>query len=249
MAVHQASPAFYKELWESGVLSDIELQISKSKSIKAHSKILGSKSSWFQENCEGNNIIRLRNLPEATKEHFRFDLVTENRNEEALFAMVAFCYTGPDSLPKHLDYPGTPVEIQECNLLFHLDLNMLARQYGIPSLVAYSFEKIKDVGRKLRGKPSDLFAATLVAIGSHHMIDMIDPLTGFALDELQYITDNQDGKVVNRDWFCKSCRTAFQVRYLPQRGTTGKDFSLNECPNCANNADDRDENMEDDDEE
>lgn len=87
-----------------------------------------------------------------------------------------------------------------------------------------------------------------MAIKSWPELEATDELAVIALGELQNIKDTaKEGAAAKSDWYSKSCRTNFLVEYTSRVGMTAKNFTLDDCPNCVDNADYHDGNVEEQD--
>ena len=53
-------------------------------------------------------------------DHFGFAEYDMERHEEALTAMINFCYTGSYGLPNYLEHESAPQEIQQSYSLLHM---------------------------------------------------------------------------------------------------------------------------------
>ena len=74
--------------------SDVELDVGRGKTIRAHSFVLIPKSTWFARQCPETNLVKLQDLPKKLSRHFGFHEYDAEVRREGLIAMINFCYTG-----------------------------------------------------------------------------------------------------------------------------------------------------------
>ena len=212
--------------------SDLELQISDTTIIPAHSAVLVQKSLWFKDRCaESNRVdeqtVRLQDLDRDTFKHFFSPQpsIDDVRRETALTTMLLFCYTG--SYRKDMPSTATEQEENESLMRLHMYEYLLARLYRIESLEAYSFERIKSEASALVAQRSEIYYKLVVDILAYPKFDAENPLWQFANRELKKLNDAE----VQREYSCNNCHTTIQVTYLQRPGAAAP-FVLEKCPNC-----------------
>jgi hypothetical protein len=149
--------------------------------------------------------------------------------------MLFFCYTGSYVQPT-IDISIVLRGQYESIVSLHMYEYLLARLYGIESLEAYSFEQIKSMACMLQALRSETYHTTLANIICYEGFKADNSLRQFASAEIEKLNDAK----TERTWPCISCDTLFQVSYLQHPGTTVR-FSLDKCPNCAEEEDRDDE--------
>jgi hypothetical protein len=211
----------------------LELQISDSTIIPAHSAVLVLKSLWFKDRV-GDQTIRLEDLDQDTFIHFfspPFSIDDEKRGR-ALTTMLMFCYTG--SYEQEMSSIVTKKAKEEAMML-HMYEYLLARLYRIESLEAYSFERMKSEASALIALRSETYYKLVEDILAYKKFDTEKPLWRFASAELRKLNDAK----IRREWHCDSCATTIRVTYL-QRSDTAAHFVLEKCPNCVDGWSDED---------
>ena len=205
--------------------SDLDLQITDTKIIPAHSAVLALKSLWFKDRV-GQQTVRLEDLDRDTFIHFfspPLSIDHEYRGR-ALNWMLLFCYTG--SYRK--DMPSTATKTKkERIMMLHMYEYLLARLYRIESLEAYSLERIQSETSALVALRSNTYHKLVEDILAYPKFDAENPLWQFANRELKKLNDAE----VQREYSCNNCHTTIQVTYLQRPGAAAP-FVLEKCPNC-----------------
>ncbi|KAF3047323.1 hypothetical protein E8E11_002241 [Didymella keratinophila] len=174
-------------LLSTGVFSDIELHLPTSRIIKAHSFILLSQSTWLAGYLTGKTSVGLTALDDPSLQHFGFEGYGAETHAQNLTAIITFCYTGSYGLPDLLEHDNASEKIQQAYFLLLLYVHFLARQYGIPSLVEHSFEKMKTMADTLREMHSRVHLAVFQRLVDFSGFNKGVSMVPFPLEQIQLV--------------------------------------------------------------